>query len=136
MTYENNPQYKRLVEQWEECKETEAFANNMRIETEKELLKIIGNDLKEKGTNNLALGLTVTTGMSESWDQSAVTHVKCKFDDGLIAFPFFPFKLEWKPDTKKMAVLKETMPDVFSNVFAEALTIKPKKASFSIKEKK
>jgi hypothetical protein len=63
--YETNKDYIKLVKKWNEYKEIETMANNSRLQVERELLKIVSNDLKEKGTNNLPLGLKITTGMNE-----------------------------------------------------------------------
>ena len=135
MIYEKNAEYTKLVSQWQKYKETEQLCNDGRIRTEKAILEIVGKDLAEKGTNNFPCGLKITTGMTESWDADVVDRIKNQFDEGLVELPFFPFKQEWKPDNKKLALINEDMPDVFEKVFSEALTIKPKKPSFEVKEK-
>ncbi len=136
MTYENNTEYLAAVKKWQEYKNLERIANEGRLKTEKAILAMVGKDLKEKGTNNFPEGLKITTGMDEKWDIDCVDRIKAQFDDGLLTIPFFPFKQEWKPDNKKLSIINESMPEVFTKVFSEALTIKPKKPSFEIKEKK
>ena len=135
MIYENNAEYVAAVKKWQEYKDLERLANEGRLKTERATLAIVGKDLKEKGTNIFPNGLKIVTGMDEKWDMDCVSRVKVQFDDGLLSLPFFPFKQEWKPDNKKLSLINETMPDVFTRVFSEALTIKPKKPSFEVKEK-
>jgi len=136
MTYENNDAYINAVKSWQTSKGDEKRANAKRLLAERDILKIVGKDLNEKGANNFPLGLKITTGMSESWDMGLVDRVKNQFDDGLVDIPFFPFNQQWKPDNRKLALINESTPHVFVGVFGEALTIKPKKPSFEIKEKK
>jgi hypothetical protein len=70
----------------------------------------------------------------KSWDGECVNQLSEKFNSNELNLPFFPFKKEWRPDNRKISLLKETMPEIFNNTFAEALTIKPKKAAFTISE--
>jgi len=136
MTHENNPEYKALVKKWDEYKDLEALANAGRIRTEKDILKIVGKDLNEKGINHFPENLDITTGLSESWDMDNISRQFVKFDEGLLEIPCFPFDRTWKANNKKIALIKESTPDIFEEIFSEALTIKPKKPAFKIKEVK
>lgn len=136
MTYETNEEYKNLVRQWRRYKEMETDANDMRIAAEKSILRMVGKDLNEKGVNHLPENLDVTTGMTETWDMADISRQSAKFEDGLLDIPYFPFDRIWKANNKKLALIKESAPNNFEEIFSEALTIKPKKPSFKIKEKK
>ena len=137
MTYETNKNYLKLVAKWLEYKELETLANQGRIRSEKEILEIVGKDLKEKGSNPFPGGVKITTGMDEKWDSNLVNDIYQRWSDGEIAtLPFFPFITDWKPESKKLSILKETMSEAaFYKIFSDALTIKPKKPSFEIKVK-
>lgn len=129
-------QYKELAAKWKEYKDLESLANTGRLKIERAICELVGKDLKEKGVNHLPENLDITTGMDEKWDDTLVNEIYLKWQDKAIELPFFPFKSEWKPDSKKIAVLKELMPAVFIKTFSSALTIKPKKPSFSLKKEK
>jgi len=133
---ENNKEYTQLVSEWKQAKEKETLANAHRVLIEKQLLEITKSNLQDKGTNNLPNNLQIVTGYSESYDQDAIDRLKNKFDDGLSKLPYFPFKQEWKPQTKQIAALKDMCGEIFNQEMAEALTIKPKKPAFKIKESK
>lgn len=136
MEYETKYAYWKLIANWKQYKELETLANEGRLKTEKELAEMLGDDLKYKGTNNFPDGLQVITGFNEVYDQDALDNLKRRFDDGLSQLPYFPFDATWKPNSKKIAALKESCPDIFDEEMAEALTIKPKKPAFKIKENK
>ena len=134
MKHETNPKYKALVKNWAEYKDIESKANTVRIRIEKDILAIVGKDLNEKGVNHFPNDLDITTGMTESWDMDEISRQSAKFEDGLLNIPYFPFDKIWKQNNKKIALIKESMPAIFEKIFSEALTIKPKKPAFKIKE--
>lgn len=133
---ENNTEYQQLVHKWQDCKNSEQAANNERIKIEKQIFEIVNDSLVDKGTNNLLGNLQIVTGYSESYDQGSIGRLKVKFDNGLSKLPFFPFKQEWKPNAKQIAALKDMCGEIFNQEMSEALTIKPKKPAFKIKESK
>lgn len=137
MTYENNPEYQGLLNRWRSNKALEVSANADRIKTEKAILAMVGKDLNEKGTNNFPYGLKITTGMTESWDMKIIDSQFNEYENGTIKeLPFFPFDKTLKANNKKLALLKEENSKAFYKIFSEALTIKPKKPAFEIKEMK
>jgi len=131
---ENNTEYQELIHRWQGCKYREQYANSDRAQVERKILEITKNELKDKGTNNLPNNLQIVTGYSESYDQESIQRLKVKFDDGLSKLPYFPFKQEWKPNAKQIAALKDVCGEIFNQELSEALTIKPKKPTFKIKE--
>lgn len=136
MTYETNKDYIKLTKQWTEYKELKTMANAGRLRTEREILEIVGKDLKEKGANTFPANVEITTGMEEKWNNDKIDDLSTLYHNNeLPELPFWPFTITWKPNTEMMTILKTTANDVFVRVFSDALTIKPKKPSFKIKAK-
>lgn len=126
-----------LADKWNESKQLENKAKESRLEVEGELLELLKNELKDKGSNNFNGDLKITTGENESWDQALLAGIYTKFTDGEITnIPFFPFDIEFKPNNDKLNILKgDDHRKDFIAVFYEALTVKPKKAAFTFKGK-
>lgn len=133
--YAQNKDYQALYAKWREYKNMETMANTGRLAVEKAMVELVSPDLREKGVNHFPNDLDITTGMEEKWSQEEIAIIKSNYDAKQYPnLPFFPFKIEYKPDAAKMKVLKDDMNAVFIKIFSPALTIKPSKPSFSIKK--
>ena len=134
MTIEKPPIYFELVKKWQDLKNQEKIANENRLEVEREILLLVKDELKDKGTNNFPASLKITTGFNAEWSQEKIFEVYDNCIMGGLWLPFFPFDKQWKENNKKLSILKEDHLDLFNKYFADALTLKPKKPAFEIKK--
>lgn len=114
-----------LIAAWRGCKAAEAQYNKDRLAIEDKILALVGT--KTTGSEKLD-GLTIQFGIDRKWDQAKLTELK----QG-IKQEYWPFKIEWKEDKKASDTIAERFPELWSEI-QTALTTKPKKPSFSIKE--
>jgi hypothetical protein len=119
-----------LTQQWKYAKEQESLWNQKRIEIESAIYEANRASIPEKGTFTAEDGMKITTGFTEEWDQAAVTQAHQKWPSDLR----FPFAGVWKPDGKAISYLRDNAPAAYA-LLQPALTLKPKKPAFSVKEK-
>ncbi len=125
--------YKELVDVWKQAKEQEKIYNILRLKAEEDLLQLLKDKIKPNKTNNFDEGLKIVTGTEGKWDGTLLNKAKLAFDNEAVAFLF---SITWKPDNKMIESIKETDEDLYKAFLEPALTIKPKKPSFSIKGEK
>lgn len=135
---ETKLEYQALITKWTYFKQAEKDANEKRIEAENELLAMVKDELRDRGTNNFPLGLKIVTGETEAWDQAELAKLSERYDSQDVDLPYFPFETQLKPNNKKIqAILSDVKYNkVYIKFVANAMTVKPKKASFSIVNKK
>jgi hypothetical protein len=88
--------------------------------------------LPEKGTTHVT-GVKIVTAVDEKWDQDKLAEIE-KTWPRKSNLPF-PFKKEFKADTKQITYLRENAVDAYAEL-EPALTSKPKKPSFTIEDDK
>lgn len=115
----------QLKDAWSEQKALEKEANEKRLAIEKQILDLV--ECKPEGSNKFD-NLTITTGFSRDWDQEALSLMSAE-----ILPEYFPFKTEFKEDRKGSKFVEERFPELWDKI-KTALTTKPKKPSFAIKE--
>ena len=118
-----------LTEHWKAAKQQEADATARRIAVESRIYELTQASLPEKGTYTTDTGMKITTGYTEDWDQDAITAAQHDWPDGIR----FPFAGTWKPDGKAIGYLRENAPAAYA-LLQPALTLKPKKPAFSVKD--
>lgn len=118
-----------LIDQWKYAKEQEVLWNQKRIEIESQIYEQHRASIPEKGTYTTDDGMKITTGFSEEWDQAKVNEAYQAWPEGIK----FPFSGTWKPDGKAISYLRDNVPGAYE-LLRSALTLKPKKPSFSVKE--
>lgn len=114
-----------LIAAWRGCKAAEQQYNADRLRIEEKILALV--DAKDSGSVKLD-GLTVTFGLDRKWDQAKLTDLSAT-----VKREYWPFKIEWKEDKKASDVIAERFPELWADI-TQALTTKPKKPSFSVKE--
>lgn len=117
-----------LIDEWKHAKEQETIWNARRIEIESKIYELNQASIPDKGTYTTDGGMKITTGFSEEWDQSQLTAAYQQWPEGVK----FPFAGTWKPDGKAVSYLRDNAPDLY-RLLQPALTLKPKKPSFSMK---
>lgn len=118
-----------LIEQWKHAKEQENLWNQKRIEIESQLYEQHCASIPEKGTFTTPEGMKITTGYSEEWSQDQLTAAYQQWPQNIK----FPFIGVWKADGKAISYLRDNAPEAYAIIQA-ALTLKPKKPSFSVKD--
>jgi hypothetical protein len=73
--------------------------------------------------------MKISIGFTEEWDQTALAEAYNQWDTSVP----FPFSGIWKPDSKAISYIRENIPQAYAKL-REALTLKPKKPSFSVKD--
>ena len=119
----------QLTHEWKAAKQAEADATARRIAVESRIYELTHTELPEKGTHTLPSGMKITTGFTEEWDQDRLTAAYQGWPEGIK----FPFAGTWKPDGKAIGYLRENAPATYA-LIQPALTLKPKKPAFSVKE--
>lgn len=114
-----------LIIDWKEAKAQEKAANAWRLEVEDKINEHFG--IQTAGMLKLD-GITVSYGLDRKWDQAKLAELK----QG-IKHEYWPFKIEWKEDKKASDTIAERFPELWKEI-QTALTTKPKKPSFTIKE--
>lgn len=131
----SNPEYVRLLQQWNIEKANEKRANEKRLEAERGLLNFV-KLYNDNGVNNFDGDLKITTGYTQTIDNILITSFYVQWLQGTFinSLPAFPFAQEWKPDNTYLKSIKQNQPELYKNWIQPAITTKPKKPSFSIKE--
>lgn len=119
-----------LIEEWKNAKAQESLWNAKRIELESQIYETHAKEIPEKGTYTTPEGMKITTGFTESWDD---TELNTAYQQWPVETVVFPFSTTWKPDSKAIKVLRDSIPNLY-RIIEPALTLKPKKPSFNIKE--
>lgn len=117
-----------LITQWTVQKATLKAAQEALLDTELKLYELTKDKLRDKGVTHFEGGLDITTGFTESWDDAALA-------EALTLWPAtapMPFTPTWKPDGKALAVVRAQFPDLYKRL-EKALTVKPRKPSFTVK---
>lgn len=117
-----------LISQWREAKNAEDLAKKTRLQLESEIEQTVGGF--DKGTTNLETEdgkLVISAGFNESWDQDVLQSIAHEIPANL-----FPFRYQLKPDNKGVKWIRNNEPEIFAKL-EPALTVKPKKPSFSFK---
>ena len=110
-----------LIAAWRGCKASERQYQQDRLAIEERICSLV--ELKQEGTNRVG-DLTITTGLTRSWDQAKLAEVASR-----VTGEYFPFKVEYKEDRKFSKSVEERFPDLWREI-QPALTLKPKKPSF------
>ncbi len=118
-----------LIEEWKNAKLNETIWNAKRIEIESKLYEHHQSELPDKGTFTTGEGMKITTGFTEEWSQEELNRAYEQWPEGVK----FPFAGTWKPDGKAVSYLRENAPAMYA-LLQPALTLKPKKPSFSVKD--
>lgn len=118
-----------LIDEWKHAKEQETIWNARRIEIESQIYQNNQADLPDKGTHTTPEGMKITTGYTEEWSQENLNRAYEQWPAGVK----FPFTGTWKPDGKAVSYLRENAPAMYA-LIQPALTLKPKKPSFSAKD--
>lgn len=113
-----------LCQEWIASKNQEKLANAKRIEIENKLIQLAKSDIPTEGSAKLG-DLKVSTGFTRTWDTDILTQIYRKKPE------VFPFKVEWKEDRRLTSKLESNSPEIMA-IYAEALTIKTRKPSFSL----
>ncbi|WP_435008005.1 hypothetical protein P12x_005272 [Tundrisphaera lichenicola] len=118
-----------LTDAWKIEKQNESDANARRIAIESQIYELTQSELPDKGTYTLPTGMKIATGFSEEWSQE---QLNAAYQEWNASVPF-PFTGTWKPDGKAISYLRENLPEAYKKI-QPALTLKPKKPAFSVKE--
>jgi hypothetical protein len=129
MHQDANQKLALLTQAWKEAKQQEAEANARRIAIESQIYELVEAELPEKGTHTLPSGMKIATGFSEEWSQE---QLNAAYQDWDASVPF-PFTGVWKPDGKAISYLRDNLPEAYKKI-QPALTLKPKKPAFSVKD--
>jgi hypothetical protein len=122
-------QLQGLTDAWKMAKRMKDDWAEQQLVIESEIYQLVEKQLPEKGTHTLDTGMKIVTGHSEEWDQPILS---LAYEKWAAPVPF-PFTGVWKPDGKAIAYLREKWPETYEKI-RPALTLKPKKPSFSVKE--
>ena len=116
-----------LIDKLRQAKLNLADAKEKLFQAEVAVYEAVKDKLPTEGTFKEG-DLKIKTGFYQKWNQEALLASKAEFpsDDP------FPFIMEYKPDNKSIAYLKENKPTVYA-LLVPALTLTPKKPSFEIK---
>ena len=117
----------KLKTAWKLAKAKENAAKADRLAIEEEIYILYQDELKPEGTNKVG-PFKIVTGFNRSWDQSKLEKL-----EGLIQPELFPFKEVYKEDLKLTRAIQKANPDAW-DALSQALTLKPKKPSFSVME--
>ena len=111
---------------WIETKTGEVERQMLRRQVETELLE--RNEILDgyQGTTHLSQ-VKISSGVTKTYDQAGLAQLS-----EVMPAALFPFKVEYKPDTKGIKYLQEHHPDQWARI-APLITEKPKKAQFQIK---
>ncbi len=119
-----------LIKNLAAAKAIELAANAARLEIEQQIIghPDVWTAVKLEGTTSFkALGLSITTGFSRSWEQASLLELQRSIKE-----EFFPFKTELKEDRNASKVLEERFPELWQQL-SSALTLKPKKPTLTLK---
>lgn len=117
-----------LTNQWQEAKAAERAATERRLLIENQIIDIVGSELPIKGTSNFG-ALKIVSGVTEKWDQDAITRASVRWPNK--RFPF-PFRQEWKPNNDDLRTMGDNFPDLWERL-EDAVTVEPRKPTFEVK---
>ena len=126
-----NQEYETALMAWKHAKKTEQEANAARLAAEEAILVFVKDDLRNTGTSHFEGGLKIITALDQRWDNKTLNEAHGEFIQRGINFPF---EVTWKPDSKKIDDIRNNNPDVYQEFLLPALTVRPRKPGFSIKE--
>lgn len=123
-----------LILSWQAIKKREQDANQARLAIEKQILSLLpkveeGAETIVAGNHKMKIQFGITRVVDEEKYESLINGI---VDRGLD--PFYR-KSEIALDMKKYRAIEELHPELMK-VIGQAITIKPKKASFTIEEVK
>jgi hypothetical protein len=118
-----------LTQAWAEAKSEELEAKNARLAIEEEIIGLqeVAANMTSKGTHNFG-PLKIVTDFTRLWDQEKLRQAQQSIPE-----TFWPFASEFKEIGKGTRFLEQQNPELWMHV-AKALTLKPRKPSFSVKE--
>lgn len=119
-----------LINQLMIAKAAESAANANRLTLETEILNHpdVAKKLKLEGTTSFkGTGLSIATGFTRSWDGEKLLDMSVGIRE-----EFFPFKQSLTEDRKAAKEIEAEYPDLWVQL-SSALTLKPKKPSFTLK---
>lgn len=116
-----------LISEWKDAKATESLANQVRLKIEARILAHPDCQVRPEGTTKFG-NLSITTGTTREWDQEQLDELRAT-----IRGEYWPFIRTWREDRKASKVMEDRFPDLWMKI-NQALTLKPKKPSFSVKE--
>jgi hypothetical protein len=125
----DRPTIESLTQAWKDAKWEETKAAAKRIAIESDIYELVRDQLPGKGTFTAETGMKIATGYAEKWDQESLNKAYQRWPSSVP----FPFKGEWKPDGKAVAYVRDNLPEEYS-LLRDALTLTPKKPTFSVKE--
>lgn len=118
----------QLITQWVVRKAALRAAQEALLETELKLYELTKDKLREKGVTHFEGGLDITAGFTESWDNETLDVVLSEWPGTAPR----PFTKTWKPDSRALAVVRAQYPELNKRL-EKALTVKPRKPSFGVK---
>lgn len=129
---ERKPELSELIAQLHEAKQMETKAKDFRLMIEDSIIDQVGTKLEE-GTNRFGekSELKVVCGYTRKWDDEKILNLMRQHPDQP-----WPFKHTVKEDLRASRALEKSHPDMVKFLEKEALTMKPKKPTISIDEKK
>lgn len=92
-----------------------------------------GNRIPEKGTIYMNGEIKVATGFTEIWDEELLQGIEQTWPT--VSNLPFPFKKIFKADGKQITYLRDNVKPNY-DIIAVALTLKPKKPSFTLADEK
>jgi hypothetical protein len=119
-----------LIYKYRSAKNDLAEAKARLLEAEIALYQFYKNEIPEEGSFKVE-DLTIKTGFYQKWNQEALTKVEYSYPRK----EKFPFSLEFKPDNRAISYIKDHRPDLYVMI-EQALSLTPKKPSFSLKGEK
>ena len=99
-----------------------------KLQIESDIYALVQPQLTKLGTNTINDQLKVVTKQTTSWDQEALKKLSAEIPSNL-----FPFKTEFKPESKTLSALASINPDVHAKIMG-ASTVKDAKPSFELSE--
>ena len=121
-----------LTNAWKIAKQQEESSRERRISVESQIYEMLLSHLPEKGTYTTETGMKIATAHSEDWDQAALA---IAYQQWPVETVRFPFSSVYKPDGKAIGVIRDSIPELY-RVIQPALTLKPRKPSFSLSDSK
>ena len=125
LTQEQIKTLNELMAAWNMSRAAEKQFQEDRLLCEAQILEIVG--MKSAGSKKLG-SMTISYGLDRKWDQAKLTDLQ----PGIKA-EYWPFRIEWKEDKKASDIIADRFPELWDEI-QQALTTKPKKPTFSIKE--
>lgn len=125
LTQEQIKTLNELMAAWNMSRAAEKQFQEDRLLYEAQILEIVG--MKSAGSKKLG-SMTISYGLDRKWDQAKLTDLQPS-----IKAEYWPFRIEWKEDKKASDIIADRFPELWDEI-QQALTTKPKKPTFSIKD--